>query len=984
MMIHPLLPELIELQRKDRYLRPDAILDLSRKLEIPVNRIYSVASFYHAFRFSPCGTYQIKVCVGAACYVKDAESVFSAFSHHLSIPDGDDTTPDGLFTLSKVACLGCCMLAAAVQIDRHIFGHVTPKEIPAVLADFLRMTREDEQEHPGQEHSGKHPSEIRICRCSSCRAAGSGNVYKAFRAEKDAYGFEYLVKEVSCHGLSYRAPLVTVVCDGISYHYDRVQPQHARTILAEHFKPATTLRRATWKGQIFFDAFYNRGHCGQCNSAVTELDKEIDNARLITKNSGITHPESLEEYQAHGGLVAFRKSLSMAPEAISALLKESHLRGRGGGGFLTGEKWRLAYEAPGQSKVVICNADEGDPGAFMDRMLLESYPYRVLEGILIASKFLRVESAIIYIRQEYTQAISVLEKTINSLRESDVFDSFDPCFDIILFKGAGAFVCGEETALLESIECKSGIPPKRPPFPVTNGLGGQATLINNVETFACIPVILQDNGTAFNAVGTPASHGTKAFALAGKVKRGGLIEVPIGISIADIVEKFGGGAEDGHEIKAVMIGGPSGGCIPQKRFDLPVDYETLQQSGAMMGSGGLIVLDERDCMVDLSLYFLRFLREESCGKCVPCREGIIRLCELMEQLTHEGEKDANLLERIESLAIYIQRGSLCALGRTAPNMVLSTLQEFREEFEAHLQGYCPAGKCKKITAFEVSDECIGCTKCAQVCATDAIECIPLEAAWINPELCVKCGACLTVCTLHAIQNVRSKSYSKEHDEKASLNNNKASVNHDPKRTVQGDVIEVDGDQYPFSERMTLLDYASEHGWSIPTLCYLKGKSETAHCMICAAWDESLGRFIPSCEQFVQKGHVYITNDDQVREFRREALSLMLNRHDLTCGKCSGKGNCAFFGLLREYRVKKQKNALTFSEQVVAENVTFDAGKCILCHRCLAVSQNHLTIHNRGEKSCISPAPESWDSIPETVAQELVLICPTGAMTKGKK
>ena len=661
-MIHPLLPELIELQRRDRYLRPDAILDLSRKLQIPVNQIYSVASFYQAFRFAPCGQHQIKVCIGAACYVKDAESVFSAFSDHLCIPEDQDTSPDGLFTLSKVACLGCCMLAVAVQIDRHIFGHVTPQEVPAVLKDFLRMARDDDREDLGLYESQTHHSEIRICRCSSCRAAGSGKVYKAFNAEKDAYGFEFLVKEVSCHGLSYRAPLVTIVCDGINYHYDRVQPHHARAILAQHFTPSKTIHRATWKGQVFFDAFYNRGRCGHCNSEPSELDNEIDSARLITKNSGITHPESLAEYQTHGGLLALRKSLSMKPEAMIALLKESKLRGRGGGGFLTGEKWRLAYEAPGQSKVVICNADEGDPGAFMDRMLLESYPYRVLEGMLIASKFLRAESAIIYIRQEYTQAISVLEKAINSLRHSDVFDTFAPEFDIILFKGAGAFVCGEETALLESIQGNRGIPRKRPPFPVTSGLGGRPTLINNVETFACIPVIVQDDGAAFNAVGTPSSHGTKAFALAGKVKKGGLIEVPIGISIADIVEKFGGGSEDGHELKAVMIGGPSGGCIPRKRFDLPVDYETLQQSGAMMGSGGLIVLDERDCMVDLALYFLRFLREESCGKCVPCREGIIRLCELMEQLTQDGKKDTNLLDQIEALAIHIQQGSLCALG----------------------------------------------------------------------------------------------------------------------------------------------------------------------------------------------------------------------------------------------------------------------------------------------------------------------------------
>jgi NADH:ubiquinone oxidoreductase subunit F (NADH-binding)/NAD-dependent dihydropyrimidine dehydrogenase PreA subunit len=280
------------------------------------------------------------------------------------------------------------------------------------------------------------------------------------------------------------------------------------------------------------------------------------------------------------------------------------------------------------------------------------------------------------------------------------------------------------------------------------------TLINNVETFACVPMILADDGKVFQAVGTEQSHGTKAFALAGKVRQGGLIEVPIGITIADIVEKIGGGAEDGHTIKAVMIGGPSGGCIPRSRFDLPVDYETLQQSGAMMGSGGLVVLDERDCMVDLSLYFLRFLREESCGKCVMCREGIGRLCDLVEQLTRHGEKDETLLLRIESLGKHIQQGSLCALGRTAPNMVLSTLQEFRQEFEAHVQNACPAGKCVELTDFQVTGPCIGCTKCAQICAAGAIECVVLESSHINPERCVKCGVCRMICPQQAIVNVR--------------------------------------------------------------------------------------------------------------------------------------------------------------------------------------------------------------------------------------
>lgn len=978
MMIHPLLPELIKLQRKDRYLRPEAILELSQKLAVPVNKIYSVASFYHGFRFTPCGIHQIKVCVGAACYVKDAQCVFSAFSKYLDIREGDDTSPDSRFTLSKVACLGCCMMAVAVQIDQHIFGHVTPYDIPAVLEDFLRMDQEDYQEQPEFENGGNVQAEIRICRCSSCRAAGSGKVYKAFNDQKKAYEFVYFVKEVSCHGMSYRAPLVTVVSEGVSYHYDRVQLHHIRAIVAKHFIPNKTIHRAIWKGQVLIDKYYSKGHCSNCISEHTQHNNEIDSSRLITRNSTITHPESLEEYKTHGGMFAFQKSLTMPQETIIKLLIQSKLRGRGGGGFLTGEKWRLAHEASGHRKVVICNADEGDPGAFMDRMLMESYPYRVLEGILIASKFLRAISAIIYIREEYTQAIRVLENTINSLRSSKFFDMLTPDFDIILFKGAGAFICGEETALLESIEGNRGIPRKRPPFPVTCGLGGLPTLINNVETFACIPVILQDDGYAFNSIGTQTSHGTKAFALAGKIKNGGLIEVPIGITIADIVEKYGGGPEDNHELKAVMIGGPSGGCIPQKRFDLTVDYETLQQSGAMMGSGGLIVLDERDCLVDLTLYYLRFLRDESCGKCVPCREGIIRLCEILEQLTRKGEKDADLLKQIVSLSVHIQQGSLCSLGRTAPNMVLSAILEFKDEFEAHLQGHCPSGKCVELTEFHISSECIGCSKCAQVCAADAITCIPLEHSHINQEQCIKCGVCRTICPQHAIKNIHRETL-KHNGVNTELKNLVSEVGS-PKQTIEDGVIKVDGIQYPYVNGNTLLDYATDHGLSIPTLCYLKGKSEGAHCMVCAAWDATLSKFIPSCDQLVQNGHVYFTSTEKVREFRRQMLSLMLNRHDLKCGKCAGKGDCSFLDLLSEYRVKKLKSVHSYPEKVVADFIEFDSGKCILCQRCLSVSQQFLTIQNRGEKSCISPAPELWDSIPEVIAKELSQVCPTGALS----
>ena len=958
-LIDPLLPELIALQRRDRYLKEEELVALSQRLNVPLNRIYSVASFYQAFRFKPSGKHHVKVCVGAACYVKGAEKTYEAFKSYLKIADGDDTSPDRLFTLSKVACLGCCMLAVAVQIDKHIFGHVTPDNVAAVLRDFLLMAADEQNATPDAQPTERFQSEIRICRCSSCRAAGSDRVFDAFVAEQRAGKFDYTVKEVGCHGMSYRAPMVTVALEDTILHYANVHEYDVKSIVSQHF----TSKGIAWRSHAFMDALYNRRTCSCMD--LSQLPENLDSLRLVTRNSGMDDPESLEDYRTHGGFAALEKARSMAPEKVIEILKAAKLRGRGGGGFPTGEKWRMALEAKGEDKVVICNADEGDPGAFMDRMLMESYPYRVLEGILIAAYTIGAKQAIIYIREEYTQAVSVLERVIAKLREAGVFEPFAKGFDIVLFRGAGAFVCGEETALLESIEGRRGIPRKRPPFPVTSGLRGIPTLMNNVETFACVPIILVDDGAAFNAIGTADTHGTKAFALAGKVRQGGLVEVPVGITIDDIVEKYGGGAEKGHEIKAVMIGGPSGGCIPKRLFNTEVDYQTLQKNGAMMGSGGLIVIDECDCMVDISLYFLRFLKNESCGKCVMCREGVPRLYALVEQLTHKGEKSPDLLERIESLALHIQQGSLCALGRTAPNMVLSALHEFRNEFEAHLVNECPAGKCVELTEFHVTDDCIGCTKCAQVCAADAIECEPLVKANILTDKCVRCGVCRSVCPAHAILNKTTP-----HPIKALPFKQVEST-----RPAEGDVIVIDGVSHPFVAGRTMLDYVE-----LPTLCFMKDVSDAAHCMVCAVWDAVLKRFVPGCEQLVQKGHVYETNSERVREFRREALSLMLLRHDFKCGTCSAKGKCRFFDLVREYKAKREKSDWECPQKVETAALTYESGKCVLCQRCVCVSQEALAVHHRADNSCISPGPAGWSSIGPDVAAAICAVCPTGALT----
>jgi NADH-quinone oxidoreductase subunit F/NADP-reducing hydrogenase subunit HndC len=477
--------------------------------------------------------------------------------------------------------------------------------------------------------------------------------------------------------------------------------------------------------------------------------------KIALANGGIIDPENIEEYIALEGYLALGEALTnMTRQEVIDMIKNSGLKGRGGGGFPTGLKWQFAYDSPGDEKYIVCNADEGDPGAFMDRSILEGDPHVVLEAMAIAGYAIGAQKGFIYIRAEYPLAVSRLKRSINKAKELNLLGdnilgtSFN--FDIELRLGSGAFVCGEETALMNSIEGNRGIPKPRPPYPAAKGLWGKPTNINNVETFANIPVIIRKGAQWFKEIGTKNSPGTKVFALGGNINNTGLVEIPIGTTVREVIFEIGGGIPDGKKFKAVQTGGPSGGCITTENLDTPIDYDTLIELGSMMGSGGMIVIDETACMVDIARFFLDFTVDESCGKCTPCRDGTKRMLEILERIT-EGKATMADLDKLQRLGNSIKKGSLCGLGQTAPNPVLSTLRYFHDEYVAHIEDKeCPAGVCSALTKYFITDKCIGCTRCVKVCPTNAISGKVKEMHYIDQEKCIKCGACKETCPVDAI------------------------------------------------------------------------------------------------------------------------------------------------------------------------------------------------------------------------------------------
>ena len=785
------IPILQAIQHKYRYLPSAALERVCEVSEIQPASIEGVATFYTQFRRDPVGEHVLSLCDGTACHVKGSEDILEALNEEIGIAAGEDTDEARKYTIQKVACLGCCSLAPAMKLDDITYANVKVDGVDDVLEDFTKRAAEGDEVEVFEERKVKHNgAEIRIGLDSCCVASGTDRIERQIEKSLRELDSDVPVKHVSCVHMCHQVPVIEILEDGKpATMYAHVQEEDVSEIITRHFKaknPLAMLRATAMKwteqlyGDLDKDTLVDRHGPDVRDKPIetsTFLSKQV---HIATEGRGDIDPASLDEYLRSGGFMAVEKCLYGKTKGIALLSKhrgekpeprdrnedswsqekiiqeilDSGLRGRGGAGFPTGRKWSFVQGAPGEKKYVICNGDEGDPGAFMDRMILESYAYRVLEGMAISALAVGADEGVLYIRAEYPLATKRICEAIEKCEDAGLLGDnilgSDFSLKLSVKEGAGAFVCGEETALIASIEGKRGMPTIRPPYPAVQGLWGCPTLINNTETLAMVPWIMRNGAEEFAALGTDKSKGTKVFSLAGKIRHGGLIEVPMGITINEIVHDIGGGIDGDLNFKAMLVGGPSGGCIPAALGDTPVDYEALSEIGAMMGSGGLIVLDESDCIVEMCRYFLSFTQDESCGKCTPCRIGTMRMKEMLTRLC-EGKGKASDLDLLDELGQVIKNQSLCGLGKTAPNPVLTALTYFREEFEAHINGKCPAGKCKPLIDYWIIDTCIGCTKCEQVCPIDnCIESTPFKLHDINLDLCTRCDACLPVCPTDAI------------------------------------------------------------------------------------------------------------------------------------------------------------------------------------------------------------------------------------------
>ena len=704
------------------YLPQEVIYHVAQRTGNSPAKVMGVATFYSYFRLQPMGTYQIMLCDGTACHVNGSERIRTAITQELGIHNGE-TTEDGMFTLNEVACLGCCSLAPVMMINGDTYGNLTPEKT-------IKILRQLRQREAG------NGIRILVGQGSCGVSAGAARVAKVLAGHMTATD-SFTVETTGCIGMCYLEPIVDI------YEGEQLLHRLVRVTETDALGIVEAVRKKDFsKLEAMFIS----------DEDARFLKKQ---KRVALRNCGVVDPTSIDDYINHAGYQALDKALKMKPEEVIEEIKVSGLAGRGGAGFPTWFKWDAARKAEGEQKHLICNADEGDPGAFMDRAVIESDPHTLIEGMLIGAYAIGASDMYVYIRAEYPLAVERLSQAIEQARSRGLLGKnilgTDFSCDLNIKIGAGAFVCGEETALIESMEGKRGMPRLKPPFPAQSGYLNEPSNINNVETFANVAWIIQHGGTAFAAMGTENSKGTKVFALTGKVQRGGLVEGPMGNSLKDVIFDIAGGIKDGRAYKAVQMGGPSGGCIPAALMDTPIDYKALSATGAIMGSGGMVVMDDSTCMVNIARFFLDFTARESCGKCVPCRIGTTRMMEILNRIC-EGEGQEGDIELLEELCVSIKDGALCGLGQTAPNPVLTTIRYFREEYEAHIRDKkCPAHECSALLTISIDPaKCTGCTVCARKCPVECISGTRKEPHVIDQSACIKCKQCVSSCKFGAI------------------------------------------------------------------------------------------------------------------------------------------------------------------------------------------------------------------------------------------